>query len=74
MKNKEVKNLILCLIIFLLIIILVKKLLPTRELFTDGNESSEYPKNNENKYDVNSIDAYLIINPDKEKKICFCNK
>ena len=68
MKNKEVRNLLLCLIIFLLIIILVKKLIPNRELFTDGNESSEYPKNNKNKYDVNSIDAYLIINLDKEKK------
>ena len=68
MKNREVRNLLLCLIIFLLIIILVKKLLPTRELFTDRNKSSEYPKNNENKYDVNSIDAYLIINLEKEKK------
>lgn len=65
---EKTRNLVFCLLILTLVIIILIKLIPNKELFTNNNNSDDYPKNDDNKYDVNSIDAYLIINLDKEKK------
>tara|TARA_Y100000816_G_C26082046_1_gene570413 strand:+ start:25 stop:1497 length:1473 start_codon:yes stop_codon:yes gene_type:complete len=64
----EIKQFAFLLIVFLIIIIICKHILDVINSKEYFNTLDDYQKNDDNLYDVNSIDAYLIINLEKEKK------